>query len=165
MKRLILILFVFLSIQAQAQQDTLLKILGWGLAGSSENIIEGVTKKYGFEYYSVGGCVIPWELQDSVKKHNDSIYAILTQRNGPDWQERFQEDVENLYLHKDELKALVLREPLVKGARTVLYLEFEPASDKDTFKVRVLGYDEGEWKLFYTYHVDHKKKKTALLLM
>ena len=163
MKRLFFILFVLFSFPARAQQDTLLKVLVWGLFSTSEDVAGGVARKYGFEYYGVGGCVIPGELEDSVKKHNDSVYAILAQRHGQNWQERFQEDVENIWKHREELKALVLREPLVKGARTVLYMEFEPASDKDTCEVKVFGYGEGEWKLFYTYLVNHKKKKTLLL--
>ncbi|SIN71410.1 FEKKY domain-containing protein [Chitinophaga niabensis] len=165
MKRLFFLLLVFLPFYAQAQQDALLKVLVWGLPGSSENMMRGVAKKYGFEYYSVGGCVINPELQDSVKKHNDSVYAILAQRHGKDWEEHFREDLDNMRQYKDEVTALVLKEPLVaaKSARAVLYIEITPAADKDTYKVMVFSEDIYEFKLSYTYLVNHKKKKVVLL--
>ncbi len=164
MKRLLFLSFLFLPFYVQAQQYTPLKVLVWGLPSSQENIAGGVAKKYGFEYYGVGGCVISRELEDSVQKHNDSVYAILAQRHGKDWQERFQEDIDNIQRHKDEVKALLLKEPLVAaiGTRLVLYMEIEPAADMDTCKVTVFGHDKYEWKLFYTYLVDHKKKRAML---
>jgi hypothetical protein len=64
-------------------KDTALKILIWGLPDRDEQIaMEVVAKNYGFEYRSIGGCVISKNLEDSAHNINEQTFKILEAKFG-----------------------------------------------------------------------------------
>ncbi len=70
--------------------------LKWLLTGLPEdNRAKNVlAKMYGFQYYSVGGCVVSKKLRDSVNMVNKVTNEILIKKFGKKWGWRFEERVE-----------------------------------------------------------------------
>ncbi len=66
-------------------------LTGFPADNRAKNVI---AKMYGFQYYSVGGCVVSKKLRDSVNRVNKFTNEMLIKKFGKKWRLKFEERVE-----------------------------------------------------------------------
>lgn len=155
-------------------EDTLLTVLTYGLTiqrvSATENL---VAKKYGFRYYSVGGCVNPPELEDSVKRVNNIAYGVLEKRHGKGWHDCYIEEVNKLLDYMEKAEALVEKEPYIIQKRRELkaqqkghelYLDVIPTSlDGRQIQVSAYTLNDNTQTSYFEMEVDAVAQKVKLL--
>lgn len=85
-----------------AQQDIAngqIKILTYGLSFLSVQESDLVTKKYGFKYYPVAGCVIDGNLKVAIDLYNEVVYNYLDTINQPGWRDAIRADMKNFFIN------------------------------------------------------------------
>lgn len=89
---------LFQKFHAPNSANEIVYIYTWGIVDVEKTQDECALryqKKYGFAYKSKGSCMMDdiAKMQE-FNRHNREVRAILADRHGDDWQERYEEDVE-----------------------------------------------------------------------
>lgn len=133
-----------------------------------QQIMNRIAQKYGFEFFPVSGCEVTKEMRENVKKHNDEVKATLALELGEGWWNRFQKEVNEILTARFNAEKLVRsQDEVINKTRELnsfqkdiqLYTE-EKGNGK--YLIRVLGSENGEEKVYYTYLVDLKSHLVEL---
>ncbi len=152
-----------------------LRILTYGLPDfTRQHARQVVARRYGFEFYAVAGCVVSKGLIDSVKEHNDQVYAALGSKHGKNWRDLFKEEVEGVFQQEQQVEDLLRRERYIRAkeqelaqAGNGLYFLIEPTRQAGLFEVKAHGW--GEWKgnseqvVYYKLQVNLHQKQVSLI--
>jgi hypothetical protein len=121
--RLVLLFLLFFSCRGKIQEnkisnrDTNLKILIWGVPYRDQQIaMELAAKNFGIEYFSIGGCVISKNSEDSANKINEQTFKVLQAKFGKDWEiqlektiRAFMDSISQARLDNDSSKVLAVK--------------------------------------------------------
>lgn len=160
---------------APPRKDTTLRILVYGLPDFERQNAEGlIAKKYGFMFYGVAGCDVSEELEDSVKKENEPVYALLEKKYGTDFWKRFRAEVEEEFQTEKEVEKLLWQRPYLKEKDAELakegnglHFDMDWTPKKGVYAVIANGW--GKWKgedrmmVYYRLKVDLNQRKVQLL--
>ena len=155
--------------------DSTLRVLTSGMRIIELDRAKGVVaKKYGFQYYSVAGCMVTPELLDSIKRENDITYAILEKKFGKDWENQFDAEVKRVIPIQKKVEELVEKQcyiiekeqELAKTNRS-LHFFINPLPDSRQCDVKVYAWetrDEEEVPvILFRMKVNSVKNKVELL--
>ncbi|MEQ8878272.1 MAG: hypothetical protein RLO17_18770 [Cyclobacteriaceae bacterium] len=73
------------------------QILTYGLPIAEKDQIDSVALKYGFSYNQIEDCIVTQRFINQVDSYNSAVSKYLSKINGPDWETRFENDVNQLY--------------------------------------------------------------------
>lgn len=76
-----------------------IKILSFGFQFLSDNELDSVTTKYGFNYHPVAGCVIGSYEKEAIEDYNSVVYDYLDRLNGSGWRLKLNAEMKALYLN------------------------------------------------------------------
>jgi len=133
-------------------------------------VLDRVAEKYGFEFFAVAGCEVTKDMVANVKQHNDEVKATLAREHGEGWWDKFQKEVnEILSARLDAEKLVRSQEAVINKTRELNSIEKEVllyAEEKGNgkFLIRVLGLENNEEVVYYSYEVDLKSKTVELIL-
>ena len=130
---------ILLKDHTNRSKDTTLRILSAGMPiiwAHSYNII---AKKWGFQYYHIGGCEVTQELLDSIDANNIYVDSILRKRYGDSWKTKFNKE-ESI---EDSINQIIINlldhVPLVIEKRKAhsenIRYTLEPISNSSKYKV------------------------------
>lgn len=139
---------------APPRKDTTLRILVYGLPDFERQNAEGlIAKKYGFMFCGVAGCDVSEELEDSVKKENKPVYALLEQKYGSGFWKRFRAEVEEEYQTEKEVEKLLWQQPYLKqkdaelaNEGNGLHFDMDWTPKKGVYAVIAYGWGNGTEK-------------------
>ncbi|MGB4775986.1 MAG: hypothetical protein WBP45_12485 [Daejeonella sp.] len=125
-----------------------------------------VADRWNIEYYSVADCEIDQKLLDSVEEHNKHIEKIIENKEGKDWEARFDKDLEQELLLQNKIITLLDKQDKIikkrrqlKKANNDLHYDFKPINDQE-YQVNAEGWEEqineGRHVIYYQYLVDTK---------
>lgn len=144
--------------------DTTYRILTYGLPRFEyQNATAIIGEKWGIQHFAVAGCIVTRELLDSVKQENERTLAAIAVRFGPDWEKRFDDEVEREYQRERTIVSKIEALPYIQAKQEAMKAEgnglhywIRPIPDGD--EVAVNGYGqwngETEWLVLYVFKVD-----------
>ena len=153
--------------------DPTIRILTYGLPDFELSRAQNaVAKKYGFSYYAVAGCIVTQELLDSVEMKNNTTFKILDQELGPDWQIRFEKEVDTMQQLQREVESLVRKETFIIEKEkqlhkegSGLYFNIDLTDTSNLFDVKAWGWGningESELVVYYTILVNLSNQKVT----
>ncbi len=87
------------NISTELSDSTTVYIYTWGITENpvlQTKCAVNLQKKYGFGYQSQGSCMMDdLDRMRRFNAHNREVRAILEERHGLDWEERFDAELEN----------------------------------------------------------------------
>lgn len=86
----------------------------YGLFDEKDNTRNEVSRKMGFKFKIVGGCVVDDSLTRAVKFNNTITDSILAQKYGKDWMSVFEARVDSLYSIDTTCFGIVRADPLTR---------------------------------------------------
>ena len=167
---LTLMLMVSLNAFSEPKQKEPLQIWTLGLPNYDRQfIMDKIAEKYGFEFFSVGGCEVTKDILDNVRSHNDEVKASLATKHGEDWWDRFQKEVNEVINARFQAEKLVRNQESVvrkmkelnDQQKILQFITEEKGNGK--FLVRVLGLENNEETVYFSYLVDIKTNKIELV--
>lgn len=86
------------------------RILQYGEPMMSDKEAISISPKFGFHYKIVAGCVVSTPERNGIEAYNLAITAYLDKKNGSSWKNRFDFQVDSLFLmdRKDTIKKVIL---------------------------------------------------------
>lgn len=138
---------------------------------NAENVI---AKKWGIEFYSVGGCLVTQEVVDSAEKENSVIEPLIVKKYGKDWQDKFYKEVDSEFETEkkvteliDQLSYIKKRHAEIQKVGNGLHYIMTPVANSTKYSVWVQGWGkwEGkdEWLTYYKLLIDYRRKSVKLL--
>jgi hypothetical protein len=146
--------------------DTLPAILIAGLGDMArDNIQNRISKKYGFKFLRVGGCVVSKKLSDSMRFHNEMLYKKLEEIHGKGLRDKLfrkidflvslQYQVEYVLNHDPE----IIRKNFAFGKKSYeMFYEIDLHAKKHILNIHAYDWSEisGEFekRIYYTLSID-----------
>ncbi|MEZ4828711.1 MAG: hypothetical protein R3C61_20865 [Bacteroidia bacterium] len=156
MKRYLIILPILLTLtvcrSVKAQQDTSkLTILEYGFPPGNDylNARATVSNKWSIQFNSVADCIVPDQLIDSVKNHNEKTYSKIIDKYGKNWETHFGKEVERELLVQKKARKLIDNEPYIAKLDSTLGTEgnglhyYLTPQYRATYSAIVFGW--GDW--------------------
>ena len=125
-----------------------------------QEVMDRIAQKYGFEFFPVAGCEVTKDMLENVKQHNDKVKAILSKENGEGWWDCFQKEVNEILNAKFQAEKIVRgQDAVINKSRELNTVQkviqlFTEGKGNGKYLVRVLGLENGEERVYYTYLVD-----------
>jgi hypothetical protein len=85
-----------------------------------ENAEGVIARKYGIRFYAVAGCVVTEELEDSVKKENQVVYATIEKKYGKNFWKKFDEEVDEEFVKEETVKELLNKQQYINNKQNEL---------------------------------------------
>ena len=151
--------------------DSTLKILTYGLPDfEKEHARFIVSKKYGFKFFAVAGCLVSERLIDSIESQNKIVFAAMENKFGKQWYSKFNAEVEEVFKIEERIRGVVWKKPFMifrqkelEKEGNGLFLIINPMSHKNLYEVKAYGW--GTWNgtnaqiIYYRLIVDLTKNK------
>lgn len=135
-----------------------------------QEVMDRIAEKYGFEFFAVAGCEVTKDMIENVKQHNEEVKATLTRENGEGWWDRFQKEVKEILSARFNAEKLVRsQDAVINKTRELNSIEkdlrlYSEEKGNGKFLVRVLGLENNEEVVYYSYEVDLKLNSVEILL-
>lgn len=135
---------------------------------SRQEVMDRIARKYGFVFFSVSGCEVTKEMREKVKQHNEEVKAALSKEHGEGWWDRFQKEVNDILTARFNAEKLVRSQDEVINKTRELnsikkdLLLYSEERGNGKYLIRVLGMENGEARVYYTYLVDLKNETVEL---
>jgi hypothetical protein len=117
--KLLLLLLLFVSCHVFAQSGVShkkFKLLTYGLPDfARQNASNIIQNKWGIQFYGVAGCVVTEDLEDSVKKENNTVRKLIEAKYGTNWGDKFYEEIEEEYNTEIQIDSLVRTQPYISN--------------------------------------------------
>jgi hypothetical protein len=138
-----------------------------------QNANANVAKKYGIEFYSVAGCIVPLELVDSVKTENKKVYTIIEKKYGKLFWNRFEKEVDDEYAKHKKVKKLLSKQAYLQKLEQELSKEnnglnyfISPSTNEKDYDVEVYGWgkynNESAMVSFYRLTVNVRQQTVTV---
>ncbi|MBI5373014.1 MAG: hypothetical protein HZA79_13410 [Sphingobacteriales bacterium] len=125
LKKIILLVFMVVLIvpyvTAQKPANSYkYRLLTYGLRDDTRrNASSIIQQKWKIEIYSVAGCIVTQQLEDSVKRENDKTYKLIENEYGKGWENKFDAEVENEYKIEAQIDSLVKKQAYIENKEIV----------------------------------------------
>ena len=135
-----------------------------------QEIMDRIAEKYGFEFFAVAGCEVTKDMIENVKQHNDEVKATLAREHGERWWDKFQKEVNEILSARFNAEKLVRnQEVVINKTKELNSIEkdlhlYSEEKGNGKFLIRVLGLENNEEVVYYSYEVDLKSNIVELIL-
>lgn len=163
MKSLLFFCLLFIQSSGWSQSDTARFVIRTAGFFSEEDdydkIEDSIAKKWDIEYSQVAGCISTTEFSDSINRINNSTYKRLKAHYGPDWQKRFDDEVDAAYTNLLSKKENTFQE--IANCKTENY-SFQTTQNLSRTQLKftiipkkAANQNNNEVRLIGLQHVDH----------
>src|SRR4030095_2535238 len=135
-----------------------------------QEIMDRIAEKYGFEFFAVAGCEVTKDMIENVKQHNDEVKATLAREHGEGWWDKFQKEVNDILSARFNAEKLVRsQDAVIKKTKELNSIQkalqlYSEDKGNGKFLIRVLGLENNEEVVYYSYEVDLKSNTVELIL-
>ena len=169
------LLFCIFFTPTNGQQLKKYRILTYGLPNfEMENSKAVIANRWNIEFYSVAGCIIDSDLEDSVVKENAIVKKALTIKYGSNWRDKFDTEVDKEFKLQTKISNLLNEQPFIKNKQREIEklegsLDFKmyPAEKGSLYNIKVSGYEklknEYEYFTYYRLQVNYKTKSVKIV--
>lgn len=138
---------------------------------NSENVI---AQKWGIDFFSIAGCVVSKELEDSVEQQNRKVKPLIEKKFGKDWYKRFDKEVDAEFEIEKKVSVLIdglnyieKKQGEMEKEGNGLHYIMTPVANTTKYNVSVQGWGkwkgEEEWLTYYKLLIDYKTATVKLL--
>jgi len=146
------------------------RLLTYGLQDDiRRNASSIIQQKWKIEIYPVAACIVPQELEDSVKKENDKIYKLIQKEYGKEWEKKFDAEVEEEYTIEAQIDSLVKIQTYIGNKETVNPLPGAPFPmypvDKNGNYIVIVNTYNRQWEEQKLYRLKANYKKGTIEIL